>query len=81
MDHNMVSTLSCGRQQNQAGNFDHHANAKVQCGGHCPIEHIPGFTRSHWMLPLGKSLGGIALAAAMVDDFDCKRKNTNKKKY
>jgi hypothetical protein len=46
-----------------------------------PMEHIPSFTRSHWMLPLGKSLGCIALAAAMVDDFDCKHKNTNKTKF
>jgi hypothetical protein len=42
------------------------------------MEHILGFTRSHWMLPLGKSLGGIAPVAAMVEKIDCKHNNTNK---
>jgi hypothetical protein len=44
-----------------AGNFDHHGDAVVQSGVHCPMEHIKGFTRSHWMLPLGKCLRNIAL--------------------
>jgi hypothetical protein len=50
-------------------NFDCHGEAAVQCGVHRPMEHILGFTRSHWMLPSGKCLGRIASAAAMVDDF------------
>jgi hypothetical protein len=25
-----------------AGNFDGHADAGVQCGMHCPMDHIPG---------------------------------------
>jgi hypothetical protein len=25
-----------------AGDFDHHADAVVQCGAHCLMEHIPG---------------------------------------
>jgi len=33
------------------------------------MEHIPGFTRSHWMLPSGNCLHRIAPAAAMVDEF------------
>jgi hypothetical protein len=49
------------------GNFDHHADAAVQCGVHRPMEHIPGFTRSQWMPPLGKCLCCISPAAAMVD--------------
>jgi hypothetical protein len=60
------------------GNFNHHADAAVQCGVHCLMEHILGFTRSHWMPPSGESWGGIAPVAAMVDTFDCKQKNTNK---
>jgi hypothetical protein len=52
-----------------AGNFDCHGDAAVRFGAHCPMEHIPGFTRSHWMQPLGKYLGCIAPAAPMVDDF------------
>ena len=37
-----------------AGDFDCHADAAVQCGAHRPMEHILGFTQSHWMLPLGE---------------------------
>jgi len=33
------------------GDFDCHADAAVQCEAHRPMEHIPGFTRSHWMPP------------------------------
>jgi hypothetical protein len=36
------------------------------------IEHIPGFTRSHWMLQSGKCLHHVAVAAAMVDNFSQK---------
>jgi hypothetical protein len=34
-----------------------------------PLEHIPGFTTSHWMLSSGKCLHCIAVAATMGDDF------------
>jgi hypothetical protein len=30
-----------------AGNFEGHADTAVQCGVHCPMEHIHGFKRSH----------------------------------
>jgi hypothetical protein len=46
--------------------FDHHGDASVQSGAHLPMKHIKGFTRSHWMLPLGKCLHCIAPVAAMV---------------
>jgi hypothetical protein len=49
-----------------AGNFDHQGDASVQSGAHRPMNHIKGFTRSHWMPPSGKCLCCIALAAAMV---------------
>ena len=60
------------------GNFGHHADAAVQCRVHCPMEHIPGFTTSQWMLPLGECLHRIAPAAAMVDEFIETTQNTNK---
>jgi hypothetical protein len=71
------------RQKNReiAGCFDGHADVAVRCGAHCPMEHIPGFIRSHRMPSLGKCLCCNALAAAMADDVDCKHKNTNKKLY
>jgi hypothetical protein len=61
-----------------AGNFDHHADAAVQCKMHCPTEHILGFTRSHWMPPSGKCLHRIAPAAAKVINFGCKHKSLTK---
>ncbi len=53
-----------------AGDFDCHADAAAQRGAHRRIEHIQGFTRSHWMPPLGEYLRRITPAAAMVDEFE-----------
>ena len=61
-----------------AGDFDCHADAAVRRGAHRPMEHIQGFTGSHWMLPSGKCLRHIAPAAAMVNKFDETTQNTNK---
>jgi hypothetical protein len=33
------------------------------------MEHVQGFTGSHWMPPLGKCLRSNAPAAAMVNEF------------
>jgi hypothetical protein len=64
-----------------AGNFGCHADQAVQCGAYCPMEHIPGFTRSHWKPPPSKRLCRIAPAAAMVDKFVENTQNTNKKLF
>jgi hypothetical protein len=61
-----------------AGNFDGHADAAVQCEMHRPMEHIPGFTRSHWMPPSGKCLRRFVPAAAKVINFGCKYKSLTK---
>ena len=53
-----------------AGDIDCQGNAAVRCGAHRPMEHIQGFTRSHWMPPSGECLRRIAPTAAMVDDFE-----------
>ena len=45
------------------------ADLAEQCRVHRPMAHIPGFSRSHWMTPLGKYLRRIALAATMVNEF------------
>ncbi len=42
------------------------------------MEHIQGFTQSHWMPPLGECLRCIAPAAIMVDEFVETTQNTNK---
>ena len=52
-----------------AGDFDCHADAAVRRGAHRPIEHVQGFTGSHWMPPSGKFLRCNALVAAMVNEF------------
>jgi hypothetical protein len=61
-----------------AGDFNCHADAVVRCGAHRPMEHIPGFTRSHWMPPSVECLRCIALAATMVNEFVETTLNTNK---
>ena len=53
-----------------AGDFDCHADAAVRRGADRPMEHIQGFTRSHWMPPSGECLRRIAPTAAMVDEFE-----------
>jgi len=53
-----------------AGDFDGHGDAAVRREAHRPMEHIQGFTRSHWMPPSGECLRRITPAAAMVGDFE-----------
>ena len=53
-----------------AGDFDGHGDASVRRKVHRLMEHIQGFTQSHWMPPSGECLRCIAPAAAMVDDFE-----------
>jgi hypothetical protein len=60
------------------GDFDCHTDAAVQHGAHRPIEHVQGFTRSHWMPPSGECLCRIAPAATMVDEFVENTLNTTK---
>ena len=45
------------------------------------MEHYQGYTRSHWMLPLGECLRRIAPAAAMVDELFETTQNTNKTQF
>ena len=60
-----------------AGNFDCHMDAVVRRGAHRPIEHVQGFTQSHWMPPSDKCLRCIASAAAMVNKLVETTQNTN----
>ena len=61
-----------------AGDFDCHTVVAVRCRAHRLIEHVQGFTRSHWMPPSEKCLRRIALAAVKVDEFVETTLNTNK---
>jgi hypothetical protein len=47
-----------------ASRFDGHGGAPVQYKVHRPMQHVQGYTGSHWMLPLGDYLLRIAPAAA-----------------
>ena len=58
-----------------AGNFDHFGDAAVQCRAHHLMEHILGFTRSHWMPLLGKCLRRIAPAATKVIELAANTKH------
>jgi hypothetical protein len=68
----------CGQQQNQwdkkcrqiDNDFVGHGDAAVQRGAHLPMEHIQGFTQSHWMPPLGESSRRITPMAAIVIEFE-----------
>ncbi len=46
--------------------FDGHADALKQYTWHCPMQHVQGYTGSHWMPPLGNYLLRITPAAARV---------------
>jgi len=52
-----------------AGDFDCHTDAAVRRRAHRLIQHVQGFTRSHWMPSSGECLHHIAPAAIMVDNF------------
>jgi hypothetical protein len=41
----------------KAGRFDGHGGAPVQYCAYRPMEEVQGFTRSHWVPPLGKYCG------------------------
>ncbi len=82
----MFFSYGCGQQwiddnekcRQIAGDFDSHADAAVRPGAYRPMEHVQGFTGSHWMPPLGKCLRRVNPAAAMVNEFDETTQNTNK---
>jgi hypothetical protein len=59
------------------GHFDDR-DAAVQFGVHRPMEHIPSFTRSHWMPPLGECLRPGGRHGPRIR---CKTQNTNKKPF
>jgi hypothetical protein len=46
-----------------AGHFDSHGSAPVQYKAHPSMQHVQGYTRSHWTPPFGNYLLSIAPAA------------------
>jgi hypothetical protein len=55
----MVSTCS-----SNIGHFNGHDGLPVQYEAHRPMQHVQGYSRSHWTPPLGDYLLHIAPAAA-----------------
>jgi hypothetical protein len=47
-----------------AGPFDGHGSAPVRYEAHHPMQHVQGYSRSHWTLASGNYLLRIAPAAA-----------------
>ncbi len=56
------------------GHFDGYDDAPVRCQAHRPMQHVQGYLRSHWTLPLGKYSLRIVPADAMVVDFCLKKR-------
>jgi hypothetical protein len=52
--------LTTTNMQANCWRFCCHGDAAVQRGVHRPMEHIQGFTRSHWMPPSVECLRRIA---------------------
>jgi hypothetical protein len=55
----MVSTCS-----SDIGHFDGHGGPPVQYEAHCPMQHVQGYSGSHWTPPSGDYMLHIAAAAA-----------------
>jgi hypothetical protein len=63
---------------NEIGNNKNEGKSLAILTAHRPIEHVQGFTGSHWMPPSGKCLRRIVPAATMVNKFIETTQNTNK---
>jgi hypothetical protein len=58
------------------GHFDGHGSAPVQYKAYRPMQHVQGYTGSHWMLPAGNYLLCIAPAATRATNKQTMMKNT-----
>ncbi len=58
------------------GRFDGHGGPSVQYEAHRPMQHVQGYSESHWMPPLGNYSLHVALAAARAT-----ANKTSTKKY
>jgi hypothetical protein len=71
----MASTCS-----SNVGHFDGHGGPPVQNKVHCPIQHVQGYSGSHWMPPSGNYLRRTAPAAgrATANEMTTKTKKCTK---
>jgi hypothetical protein len=59
----MATLLMMIKCTSSASHFDGRGSAPVQYKVHHPMQHVNGYTRSHWMPPLGNYSLRIAPAA------------------
>jgi hypothetical protein len=60
----MVKSMMRIKCTSTVGHFDGHGGLRVQHEEHCPMQHVQGYSGSHWMPPSGDYSLRIALAAA-----------------
>jgi hypothetical protein len=59
--------------------FDGHGGPRVQYEAHCLMQHVQGYSRSHWMPPSGNYLLRIAPAATRATANKTTTKKCTKK--
>jgi hypothetical protein len=59
--------------------FNGNGGSLMQYKAHHPMQHVPGYSRSHWMPPLGNYLLHIAPAAARATANKTTTKNVPKR--
>jgi hypothetical protein len=69
----MASTCS-----SVVGHFDGHGSQLAQWEVHRPMQHVQGYSGSHWTLPLGNYLLRIAPAAARATATETTTKKCTK---
>jgi hypothetical protein len=60
----MTKLMMMNKCTSSAGRFDGNGGAPERYRQHSPMRHVQGYSGSHWMLPLGDYLLGIAPAVA-----------------
>jgi hypothetical protein len=60
----MMKSIMTSKCTSVTAQFEGLADAPVLCGMHCPVQHVQGYTRSHWTPPLGDYSLRRALAPA-----------------
>jgi hypothetical protein len=70
----MKKVMATNKCTSIAGHFDGHMDTLKQYTQHCPMQHVHGYTKSHWTPPSGDYSLRIAPAAARATA----NKNTTK---
>jgi hypothetical protein len=60
----MTKLMMTSKCTSVTAHFEGLVDAPVLCGAPCLMQHVQGYSRSHWMLPLGDDSLHIAPSAA-----------------